>query len=228
MAKRPPSNYVERKKGKKKDRLLDSEIDGAVDDIINGASMDTLERLETRFPGISVSPAIRREAFMGMIHNLKMRGFGTSQIAKSLGIHEDTVYYYYRQISKSFETEMARFSVLEHIGRSIRNYREFQEQAAKLVWDKGVKPTPKIMAINSAVNVEDRINQLLKDVGAFKAIHYTPNLASTDIMDAEQQALSFAQLAIDGNVDEANRILDMIEHPVGTHSFSEKDVRLIT
>lgn len=229
MAKKPKTRKRQRSSRDVRQRAIKKDdIEELADFVEDNGELPSLARLERTFPGISTSSAARKEVMMALVFQFNLRGYKTGQIAAFLGLSISSISNYRREIEKQFEHEMLRFSMLAHVGRSIRTYREFQAQSAKLVYDKKVKPTPKIMAINSAVNAEDRINMLLKELGAFRAVQYSPNLTATDSSDEMMQMRSFASIALSGNEELADMFLEQLDSDESGSTFEEKDVKLLS
>lgn len=213
----------------KKGPIDDDVIDDIAGDLADDKGMPNRNFLEEHFPGISVSIILREEVYMRLIFQLMVRGYTLSKIAEKMRLERKKVGEYKKKIQMAFESEMAQFSILGHVGGSVARYREFQAQAAKMIYSDRVKDTPKIMAINAAVNAEDRVNMLLKDVGAFKNIKYTPNLTnnlggSSDDDFGEFRAYASAILSADRRVLEAFKEDD----EDAAYELSEKDIKLIS
>lgn len=212
--------------------IKDDDILEIADGMANGAPLPDKRFLEERFPGISASPFLREEVYMRLIHQLRMRGYNNIQIASVMKLSVQTICAYRKKLAKAFEGELADFSILGHVGRSMATYREFQAQASKIMYDKTIKVTPRILAINAGVNCEDRVNQLLKDLGAFDSIKYTPNLANhLDNQDGVTQARTLAAAVASGDLDILDEVLDSDdsgEKDDDEYELSSQDIKLIS
>lgn len=223
MAKKPRKRKPSRRTG---ENLSGNAVDRTVQDLVEGGSLPDADILERRFPGYHTSAAVRKEAILAMLAQLKFRNFKVSQIAASLGISVDMVYKHSQELSKRQEEEMMFMSVLGESGRSVSNYRLMQGELSKLIWDKKVKPTPKIMAITAAVDVENKIIQLYDRLGVYENIQYVPNLTSMGSGDAMKDLNAIGFFSENGDVNAAERFFEETGEGRRT-KYRPEDVRVL-
>lgn len=209
---------------KTRHREFEDAIAQTTNDVVAHGQLPANIELEKRFPGINASPVARKEIYMRLVFQLKIRNYTAVQIANSLGMTHSNVALYLRYIRRQFEKEMTTFSVLGHVGRSLGVYKEMQAQAAKLVYDGKVKHTPKIMAINAVVNAEDRVNDLIKTLGVYKNIQFNPNLTnSIQQKDDTAHLRDFAMAILSGSDEVIDNLLEDENDEV---VFDENDISL--
>lgn len=219
-AKKPRSYKGTKPRRKKKDvpepkeSTLEDLANRAVQDYKAGKEVALSEWVEQKYPGISVCPSAKREAYMRIIQSLRIQRIPVYQISKMLGVNVSTVISYTKILGKQYETEMGRFSLLEHAGRSIDTYRELQGAAARLANSEKVKHTPRIMALGVAIDAENRINALLKEMNVFKAVQFTPVLSNASRnSDGNNLSRAMAQAAMSGNLNLLGAIMENAEEP---------------
>lgn len=199
-------------------------VEDTVDEMLTRNGEYAGDIILRRYPGIENSPAAKTEVFKRMIFSLGLRGMKVHQISMIMGLSANQIVFYRNKIKADWENELSQYSILAHVGRSMQTYREFQGLAAQLAMDSKVKPTPRIMAINAGVNAEDRINELLKNISAFKNIRYVPNLtSSTTPKDDASVARAMAQAIMNGDEEALEAITSMDVEPMYDDNTQLKD-----
>jgi hypothetical protein len=185
----------------------DIPLEQTVSDIERTGVLPDAMTLEQRFPGINRSAIAKKEVYMAVIYNLRIRGYKIHQIARQFKLSERQVVYYIQEIEKQFEREAINISFAHVIGKSMALYQELQVQAHKILYEKTTDNENKLAAINSSMRLENAQVGLLEKAGFFKNTVLSPLLNSSQPRNQMQAMQQLLLQALRGEADDAD-ILD--------------------
>lgn len=179
----------------------DAPLEQTVNDIERTGVLPDAMTLEQRFPGINRSTIAKKEVYMAVIYNLRIRGYKIHQIAKQFRLSERAVMFYLTAIEKQFEREAINISFSHLIGKSMALYQELQVQAHKVLYDKATDTHNKMAAINVSMKLENQQVSLLEKAGFFKNTVLSPTLTSAQPKNQMQNMQNLLLRALSGEDD---------------------------